>query len=98
MRLPKHCRFPDGVREVRVRKEGRRVILEPIDEWPERILSFLASWKDEIERPPQVPVDQLKDPLDWCSGICWRNPTMAAENVLEKLTQSGFPVDGRNRS
>jgi antitoxin VapB len=55
VRLPKSCRFPEGVEEVTVRKEGLRVILEPPNEWPQEFLDILGSWDEEIERPPQSP-------------------------------------------
>jgi virulence-associated protein VagC len=33
VRLPKEVRFEEDQGELRVRREGRRVILEPLDEW-----------------------------------------------------------------
>lgn len=62
VRLPKDCRFPDG--EVLVRREGRRVILEPIDEWPSSFRACLGAWPDEIERPAQEPVAGIEDPFE----------------------------------
>jgi antitoxin VapB len=56
VRLPKDCRFPDDQREVSVRRVGRRVILEPADEWPPDFLATLGSWKEDIELPPSRPV------------------------------------------
>ncbi|HEV7239023.1 MAG TPA: type II toxin-antitoxin system VapB family antitoxin [Thermoanaerobaculia bacterium] len=64
VRLPKSVRFPEGQREVIVRREGRRVILEPADEWSEEFLAALGAWKDEIERPPQRPITKLRDPFE----------------------------------
>jgi antitoxin VapB len=64
VRLPKDCRFPDGQREVLVRRVGRRVILEPADEWSADFLKTLGAWKEEIERPPSRPVTKLKDPFE----------------------------------
>jgi antitoxin VapB len=51
VRLPKDCRF-DGD-EVLVRREGRRVVLEPVNEWPEEFLALLGAWDEPIERPRQ---------------------------------------------
>ena len=51
VRLPKACRFPDSAGEVRVRLEGRRVILEPVDEWPDTFRKCLGAWPEEITRP-----------------------------------------------
>ena len=64
VRLPKSVRFPEGQREVSVRREGRCVILEPADEWSEEFLATLGAWKEEIERPPQRPITKLRDPFE----------------------------------
>ncbi len=64
VRLPRACRFPDGQQEVMVHRVGRRVILEPADEWTEEFLAILGSWKTPIERPPDRPVSETKDPFE----------------------------------
>ncbi len=51
VRLPKDCRFPDTQAEVVVRREGRRIILEPVDAWPEDFLACIGAWSGEIPRP-----------------------------------------------
>ena len=51
VRLPDSCRFPDGQREVLVRRVGRSVVLEPVDEWTAEFLGTLGAWHEEIERP-----------------------------------------------
>lgn len=51
VRLPKSCRFPEEQDEVLVQEVGRRVILEPTDEWSEDFLASLGAWDEEIERP-----------------------------------------------
>jgi antitoxin VapB len=63
VRLPRDCRFPEGESEVVVRKVGRRVILEPVEEWPDEFLSALGSLSEEIPRPKQVPITKLRDPF-----------------------------------
>lgn len=63
VRLPKACAFPDGQSEVLIRRDGRRVILEPVDEWPEEFLAILGSWDEDIPRPPQEPVTKLRNPF-----------------------------------
>jgi len=61
VRLPKDCRFPEDQQEVVVRREGRRIVLEPVDAWPEDFLSCIGAWPGEISRPKQ---DQLpRDPF-----------------------------------
>ena len=50
VRLPKSCRF-EGQEEVVVRRVGRRVILEPVDEWPAEFLACLGGWAEDIPRP-----------------------------------------------
>ena len=54
VRLPWNCRFPKDQREVAVRREGRRVILEPMDEWPAAFRACLGAWSGDIPRPPQT--------------------------------------------
>ena len=62
VRLPKTYRFP-AQREVLVRREGRRVILEPADEWPDEFRACLGAWSEEIPRPEQRPVRDLRNPF-----------------------------------
>ena len=62
VRLPKECRFP-AQREVLVRREGRRVILEVVDEWPDAFRACLGAWSEEITRPKQRAVHELLDPF-----------------------------------
>jgi len=62
VRLPKECRFP-AQREVLVRREGRRVILEVVDEWSDAFLACLGAWSEEIRRPKQRAVRELRDPF-----------------------------------
>lgn len=64
VRLPKSCRFPDDQREVVARRVGRKVILEPADEWPAEFLEALGTLDEELERPPSKPVGGQKDPFD----------------------------------
>ncbi len=63
VRLPKECRFPGEQTEVLVRREGRRVILEPVDEWPADFVEILGSWSEPIQRPGQRAVGKLRDPF-----------------------------------
>ena len=53
VRLPKECRFV-AQREVLVRREGRRVILEPADEWSRAFRSSLGAVSGVIPRPKQA--------------------------------------------
>lgn len=55
VRLPKECRFA-AQREVLVRREGARVILEPADEWSGKFRGCLGAWPHEIPRPKQAPL------------------------------------------
>jgi len=64
VRLPRECRFPDGDTEVVVRRVGRKVILEPLDEWPETFLKSLGSLSEDIERPKSPPITKLRDPFE----------------------------------
>ena len=62
VRLPKACRFTaEG--EVLVRREGRRVILEAMDEWSDRFRACLGAWPEKIPRPKQQRIRDLRDPF-----------------------------------
>jgi len=63
VRLPRECRFPEGESEVAVRRVGRRVILERVEEWPDEFLESLGSLSGEIPRPKRVPIGKLRDPF-----------------------------------
>jgi antitoxin VapB len=63
VRLPKEVRFDEDQAEVRVRREGTRVILEPVDEWPEAFLAALGSCPDFPEPPERTPLREARDRL-----------------------------------
>ena len=63
VRLPKAVRFPDDQREVLVHRVGRRVILEPADEWSTEFRDAIGAWPEPIDRPPSKRVSKLKDPF-----------------------------------
>lgn len=62
MRLPKACRFA-AQKEVLVRREGRRVILEPADVWSPDFRACLGSVTGEIPRPPRAKLAPPRDPF-----------------------------------
>ena len=62
VRLPKACRFP-AAQDVVVRREGRRVILEPADEWPDAFRACLGAWHEAIPRPAQRALKALRNSL-----------------------------------
>jgi antitoxin VapB len=64
VRLPKSCRFADDQEEVMVRRVGRKIILEPADEWPEDFLQCLGAWKEDIPRPASKAIARKKNPFD----------------------------------
>jgi antitoxin VapB len=63
VRLPKECRFV-AEREVLVHREGRRVILEPADEWSKEFRASLGSWPGDIPRPKGQKIADLRNPFD----------------------------------
>ena len=63
VRLPKSCRFPDDEQELVARRVGRKVILEPADEWSAAFIAALGAWTEEIERPKSRPIGKKKDPF-----------------------------------
>jgi antitoxin VapB len=62
VRLPKRFRFRDA--EVIVRRVGRRVILEPADEWPDEFRACLGAWRQDIPRPVSSRITSKKNPFD----------------------------------
>ena len=60
VRLPRSCRFPEGQREVLVRKEGERIVLEPIDAWSDKFVGCLGAWNGAMERPTQASLGSLR--------------------------------------
>jgi len=64
VRLPKGCRFPEGWREVSARTEAGRVILEPVDEWSDRFRDCLGAWREEIPRPEDADLTDLRNVFD----------------------------------
>ena len=62
VRLRKESRFI-ARGEVLVRRQGRRVILEAADEWPEKFRACLGAWPGKIPRPKQQRVRNLRDPF-----------------------------------
>jgi len=63
VRLPKDCRFDDDQRVVLIHREGRRVVIEPVDEWSPEFLASLGAWDEPIERPESVPLSDMRDPF-----------------------------------
>jgi antitoxin VapB len=63
VRLPKECRFV-AQQEVLVYREGRRVILEPTDEWSAEFRASLGSWPGTIPRPKQQKVSETDNLFD----------------------------------
>ena len=63
VRLPKSCRFPDDQQEVIARRIGKRVILEPADEWSSDFVEALGAWDEPIERPRAGAISKKKDPF-----------------------------------
>jgi antitoxin VapB len=60
VRLPKSCRFADDQEEVLVRRVGKQVVLEPVDDWSEEFLGCLGAWKDDIPRPRSEAISKKK--------------------------------------
>lgn len=61
VRLPKELRLDERQSELRVRLEGKRVILEPLDEWPEAFLDALGSCPDFPEPAERVRLPEARD-------------------------------------
>jgi virulence-associated protein VagC len=63
VRLPKAVRFPDDQREVMAHRVGRRVVLEPADEWSAEFRNAIGAWRERIERPRSRSLAKMKDPF-----------------------------------
>ncbi|MBI4864627.1 MAG: AbrB/MazE/SpoVT family DNA-binding domain-containing protein [Candidatus Riflebacteria bacterium] len=63
VRLPKECRFPESQHEVLVRRQGKKIILEPVDEWSPEFLACLWALDEDLERAPQLAISKLRDPF-----------------------------------
>jgi antitoxin VapB len=63
VRLPKAYRFASQ-REVVVHREGRRVILEPTDEWSVEFRACLGSVAEDLPRPKQERIARVRNPFD----------------------------------
>ena len=61
VQLPEEVWFDEDQSELRVRREGNRVILEPIDEWPEAFLGALGSCPDFAEFPRRTALRRARD-------------------------------------
>lgn len=60
VRLPHAVKFGPEVHEVQVRREGDRIILEPAQTWPVSFVRSLGGWDDDIPRPDQESLDDLR--------------------------------------
>lgn len=52
VRLLADCRLPRGTR-VREYRDGNRIIIEPVDAWPDEFLAALGAWDEDIPLPPR---------------------------------------------
>ena len=60
VRLVGDCRLPTGTPICEYR-DGERIILQPMHQWPKSFIEALGKWKEEIPQP-QVEKKQ-RDPL-----------------------------------
>ena len=62
VRLPMECRFPDGESEVFARREGERVILEPVGTWPVGFFDQMRAG-EQLVRSAQQPLSAWENPF-----------------------------------
>ena len=62
VQLPKELRFPAGVAEVAIHRQGDRLILEPLvhEEWPEDFWKAFDGMSPDFERPRQKRQEREK--------------------------------------
>jgi len=58
VRLPKEFRFQADT--VLVRRQGKLVVLEPLDEWPEGYVESFSGVAENFARPRQGKVDKRR--------------------------------------
>ena len=61
IRLPKAVRFDDDQTEVRVRREGQRLVIEPLDAWSEEFLATEGSMPELPDPPRRRRLDEARD-------------------------------------
>lgn len=60
VRLPKEFRLPG--KEVRIHREGHRIVLEPVDDaWDESFWQAFGAWDEDI---PRFEGGELRDPFE----------------------------------
>ena len=64
VQLPKELRFPAGVKEVAILRQGSQLILEPLasEKWPDDFWKAFDGMSPDFERPLQVR--QKRESLD----------------------------------
>jgi virulence-associated protein VagC len=61
VRLVGDCKLPRGQR-VRERREGNRIVLEPVsDAWPDEFIRAAGAWTEAIPRPGRE--EKPRDPF-----------------------------------
>ena len=61
VRLVGDCKLPRGMR-IRERREGDRIILEPLtDTWPKSFLAAAGAWQEDLPRPGHT--EPARDPF-----------------------------------
>lgn len=63
--------------EVIVYRQGRKVVLGPVDEWPDEFRALLGSWPHKIPRPKQWPAKRRARPLRLMSGFLLGTDTVS---------------------
>lgn len=60
VRLPKEFRF-DG-EAVMIHREGKAIVLQPLDDWPEGYAESFAGVSDDFQRPAAGSTDEQEPP------------------------------------
>ena len=87
VRLPKPFRFDPATEEVAIRREGEKVILEPltVEEWPSEFWEAFGDMPDGFERAPERSRRRFADELDEIARHCASLPVLdprAADEIL----------------
>lgn len=109
VRLPEEYRFPRGVREVEIRREGRELVFTPPapKAWPASFWRAFGSLSEDFARPERAPRERGPGPVtslpgsDEYEGLLETIEILRDDAVVEGLAEAeqelasggGHPLD-----
>ena len=62
--MAEKAKILNQLREVVIWRNGKPVTVEADAGWPQEFLDLVGSADEDIPRPPQQPITELKDPFE----------------------------------